>query len=88
MEDISVKICAFIYEEWMLKEKSQRSFAKKFLIDESVARKMKKVALSRGTISYDIPLSTIQHICTAKSISFVAFFRLIESYQSKGGSKG
>lgn len=81
MEDISVKICTFIYNEWMLKEKSQRSFAKKFLIDESIARKMKKVALSKGTISYDIPLSTIQHLCAAQSISFVTFFRLIEAYR-------
>lgn len=80
MENISVKICVFIYKEWMLKEKSQRTFAKKYLIDESVARKMKKVALSQGTLSYDIPLSTIQQICTATSISFVDFFRLIEAY--------
>lgn len=81
MEDISVKICVFIYKEWIIKEKSQRSFAKNLLIDESVLRKMKKVALSQGTLSYDIPLSTIQNICRAKDMTLVTFFSMIEDYE-------
>ncbi|MBB1140150.1 transcriptional regulator [Myroides sp. WP-1] len=81
MEDISVKICTFIYKEWMIREKSQRSFAKKLLLDESVVRKIKKVALAQGEMSYDIPLSTIQNICTAKDMTFVGFFQMIEDYK-------
>ena len=81
MSDISVKICTFIYKEWMIKEKSQRLFAKNLQLDESIVRKMKKVALAQGTLSYDIPLSTIQNICTAKAMSFVSFFQMIEDYE-------
>lgn len=78
MTDVSRLVCVFIYEKWVLKEKSQRAFAKKYTIDEGIVRKIKKTAL--GIISYDIPLSTIQNICYSKEISFSEFFKLVEDY--------
>ena len=76
MANINQVICRYIYKNWIEKSKSQRSFAIEHNIEESVVRKIKKVAL--GEEDYNIPVITLQRICEAKDITLEEFFRLIK----------
>ena len=75
MANVNKLICKYIYKNWIEKSKSQRSFAIEHNIEESVVRKIKKVALADE--DYNIPVITLQKLCEAKDITLEDFFKLI-----------
>ncbi|UTD16566.1 transcriptional regulator [Tenacibaculum mesophilum] len=69
--DINKKVCNYIAKEWVLKGKSNRSFALDHNIDEKTVR---KILQPEG---YRIPLKTLGKICEAREVSLADFFNKI-----------
>lgn len=78
MANINFSICAYIYNHWVLKATSQRSFALDHNIEESIVRKIKATALKKDNIEYNIPVTTLQKICESRNLKLSEFFKLIE----------
>lgn len=76
-EDISLIICQFIYNNWIVNDKSQRSFAISHDIEESTVRKIKNVALGTSKIEYNMSLKTLGKICKARNKTLKEFFNEI-----------
>ena len=72
MSEINKKICNYIAEEWILKSKSNRTFAIDHNIDEKTVR---KILHNDG---YEIPLITLIRICEAKEIKISTFFKILD----------
>nr|WP_298332460.1 helix-turn-helix domain-containing protein [uncultured Christiangramia sp.] len=73
MSDINMLICQYITREWLepwIKEKkSQRAFADKSNVEESIIRKIKKGE------EYRIPVETLERICEGQGITLQTFFK-------------
>jgi len=72
MVDINKRICNYIASEWVIKSKSNRSFAIDHNLDEKTVRKI----LQKD--GYRMPVKTLQKICVAKEIKISDFFLLIK----------
>ncbi|RZJ33570.1 MAG: transcriptional regulator [Flavobacterium sp.] len=68
-------ICTYIYKTWIQKSKSQRAFAIEHNVEESIVRKIKKVALAGE--DYNIPIVTLSKICEARDLKLSSFFKLV-----------
>ncbi len=77
MTEINIKICFYIYENWIKTYKSQRSFALDHNIEESIVRKIKSTALQLNNSNYNIPVNTLDKICNGRNIKLSEFFKLI-----------
>lgn len=77
MTEINIKICFFIYENWIKTYKSQRSFALDHNVEESIVRKIKSTALQLNNSNYNIPVNTLEKICNGRNIRLSEFFKLI-----------
>ena len=75
MAEINHIICQFITKEWLepwLNErKSQRAFADKSNVEESIIRKIK------SNSEYRIPVETLERICEGQGVTLQAFFKKI-----------
>jgi|SRR6478672_8514776 len=76
MTNLDEKICRYIYNEWILKSKSQRSFAIEHNIEEVTVRKIKGVALEGK--KYSVPVETVGRICEARGLKLGEFFRFLD----------
>ena len=76
MAEINNFICQFITSEWLQpwldQNQSQRSFADKCNVEESIIRKIK------GKIEYRIPVETLQKICEGHNMNLSQFFKEVE----------
>jgi len=79
MDELSKKICIYLYRNWIETYKSQRSFAIDHGIEESMVRKIKNTALNVKNTDYNIPVNTLNKICEAKNIKLSDFFLLIDN---------
>jgi hypothetical protein len=77
MTEINIKICFYIYENWIKTYKSQRSFALDHNVEESIVRKIKSTALQLNNSNYNIPVNTLEKICNGRNIRLSEFFKLI-----------
>lgn len=77
MTEINIKICFYIYENWIKTYKSQRSFALDHNVEESIVRKIKSTALQLDNSNYNIPVNTLEKICNGRNIRLSEFFKLI-----------
>lgn len=77
MRGINFTICKYIYEKWVLKSSSQRSFAIDHNIEESIVRKIKKTAINNGDYEYSIPVVTLKKICDSRNLQLSEFFKKI-----------
>jgi len=80
MVSMNQKISQFIYNEWVLKSPSQRFFADSHSIDEGVVRKIKNAAKNQDFSEYDMPISTLEKICSSRDLKLSDFFKLVENY--------
>ena len=75
MAEINHIICEYITREWLQpwldQKKSQRAFADKSNVEESIIRKIK------GPNGYRIPVETLEKICDGQGISLQTFFKKI-----------
>ena len=78
MKNANVKICDYIYNEWVRPFKSQRAFAIEHNVEESIVRKIKNTALNISRSDYNIPVNTLIKICESRNIKLSDFFKLIE----------
>ncbi len=73
MAEINRIICDYITREWIRpwldQKKSQRAFADKCNVEESIIRKIK------GKEEYRIPVETLEKICEGQEISLHTFFK-------------
>lgn len=74
MRNVNQIICKYIYDNWVLKSASQRSFALDHNIDETIVRKIKRT-LQQENYEYNIPISTLQKICESRNLSLSEFFK-------------
>lgn len=76
MAAINFFICEYINREWLQpwldQNQSQRSFADKCNVEESIIRKIK------GNVEYRIPVETLQKICEGQNTNLSAFFKRLE----------
>jgi len=77
MTSINFAICSYIYNNWVLKSVSQRSFALDHNIEESIVRKIKNTALKKDNYEYNIPVTTLQKICEARNLKLHEFFKKV-----------
>ncbi|OPB96470.1 hypothetical protein BAY00_14380 [Elizabethkingia bruuniana] len=75
--DINKTICKYIYSNWIVNEKSQRSFAIKHEIEESTVRKIKNIALGTAKSDYNMTIKTLFKICKTENTTLEQFFKLI-----------
>lgn len=80
MVGMNRKISQYIYNEWILKSPSQRFFADSHSIDEGVVRKIKNAAKNQDFSEYDMPISTLEKICSSRDLKLSDFFRIVENY--------
>ncbi|MAD98305.1 MAG: transcriptional regulator [Flavobacteriaceae bacterium] len=71
MDSINKKVCNYIAKEWILKSKSNRTFALDHNIDEKTVR---KILQKNG---YRIPLTTLYKICEAREIRISSLLKEI-----------
>lgn len=73
MAAINVLICDYITREWLQpwfdQKKSQRAFADKCNVEESIIRKI------RGKQEYRIPVETLEKICDGQGMTLQIFFK-------------
>ena len=76
MPAINYFICEYITKEWLQpwldQNQSQRSYADKCNVEESIIRKIK------GKKEYRIPVETLQKICEGQNTNLSAFFKRLE----------
>jgi DNA-binding Xre family transcriptional regulator len=76
MAKINRVICDYINKEWLQpwleQNKSQRAFADKCNVEESIIRKIK------GNKEYRIPVETLERICEGQGVSLQNFFKKLE----------
>lgn len=77
MAEINYIICSFIYKNWVVPYKSQRSFAIDHNIEESIVRKIKNTALKVVDVDYNIPVKTLIKICESRNIKLADFFKIL-----------
>ncbi len=77
MDNINRQICKYIYINWIVKAESQRKFADEHNIEESIVRKIKKASLDIDYIEYNIPISTLEKICTSRELKLYEFFKMV-----------
>lgn len=79
MTSINFIICEYVYNNWVVKSTSQRSFALDHNVEESIVRKIKNTVLKKKDYEYSIPVTTLEKICEARGIKLSEFFRMIGS---------
>lgn len=70
-------ICDYLYKNWILPAKSQRSFAIDHNIEESIVRKIKNTSLKKNKADYNIPVNTLAKICEARNMKISEFCKLV-----------
>ncbi len=77
MDSVNRHICKYIYYNWIINSDSQRKFADEHNIEESIVRKIKKASQDKDYIEYNIPITTLEKICTSREIKLYEFFKLV-----------
>ena len=77
MDNVNRRICKYIYYNWIINSNSQRKFADEHNIEESIVRKIKKASQDKDYIEYNIPITTLEKICTSREIKLYEFFKMV-----------
>ena len=77
MDNVNRRICKYIYYNWIINSDSQRKFADEHNIEESIVRKIKKASQDKDYIEYNIPITTLEKICTSREIKLYEFFKMV-----------
>lgn len=77
MDSVNRRICKYIYYNWIINSESQRKFADEHNIEESIVRKIKKASQDIDYIEYNIPILTLEKICTSRELKLYVFFKMI-----------
>ncbi len=77
MDSVNRRICKYIYYNWIINSESQRKFADEHNIEESIVRKIKKASQDIDYIEYNIPILTLEKICTSRELKLYDFFKII-----------
>jgi len=72
MDNVNRRICKYIYYNWII-----RKFADEHNIEESIVRKIKKASQDKDYIEYNIPITTLEKICTSREIKLYEFFKMV-----------
>lgn len=77
MDSVNRRICKYIYYNWIINSESQRKFADEHNIEESIVRKIKKASQDIDYIEYNIPILTLEKICTSRELKLYEFLKMI-----------
>ena len=77
MDNVNRLIFKYIYYNWIINSDSQRKFADEHNIEESIVRKIKKASQDKDYIEYNIPITTLEKICTSREIKLYEFFKMV-----------